>query len=109
MKLFGRPGHGAPTVNVRKKRFTEHQMADEQKRHLLKMQVERGGGFSWASATPGAGGGPETVGAGDRAHSPPPPPMYNGHHAPSSYGGGVRMSKSMDGGLGGQVSRKRSA
>ena len=25
MRMFGRPGHGAPTVDNRKKRFTEHQ------------------------------------------------------------------------------------
>ena len=25
-RLFGRPGHGAPTENVRKKKFTEHQL-----------------------------------------------------------------------------------
>jgi len=26
MKMFGRPGNGAPTIDIRKKRFTEHQM-----------------------------------------------------------------------------------
>ena len=25
MRMFGRPGHGAPTIDNRKKRFTEHQ------------------------------------------------------------------------------------
>ena len=25
-KMFGRPGHGAPTRDIRKKKFTEHQM-----------------------------------------------------------------------------------
>ena len=25
-KMFGRPGHGAPTQDIRKKKFTEHQM-----------------------------------------------------------------------------------
>ena len=25
-KMFGRPGHGAPTKDIRKKKFTEHQM-----------------------------------------------------------------------------------
>ena len=25
-KMFGRPGHGAPTTDIRKKKFTEHQM-----------------------------------------------------------------------------------
>ena len=28
LKLFGRPGHGAPTENIRKKKFTEHQLTD---------------------------------------------------------------------------------
>jgi len=28
-KLFGRPGHGAPTENIRKKKFTEYQLFDE--------------------------------------------------------------------------------
>jgi hypothetical protein len=31
-KVFGRPGHGAPTVDVRKKKFTEHQLDKEVKR-----------------------------------------------------------------------------
>ena len=26
--LFGKPGHGAPTENIRKKRFTEYQLTD---------------------------------------------------------------------------------
>ena len=25
-RMFGRPGHGAPTTDIRKKKFTEHQM-----------------------------------------------------------------------------------
>lgn len=28
--LFGKPGHGAPTENIRKKKFTEYQLADEE-------------------------------------------------------------------------------
>ena len=28
LNLFGRPGHGAPTENIRKKRFTEYQLAE---------------------------------------------------------------------------------
>lgn len=31
--LFGKPGHGAPTENIRKKKFTEYQLADEE-RHV---------------------------------------------------------------------------
>lgn len=26
LRMFGRPGHGAPTMDIRKKKFTEHQM-----------------------------------------------------------------------------------
>ena len=37
---FFRPGHGAPTLDVRKKRFTEHQL------DKLKQQAN-GGGFGW--------------------------------------------------------------
>jgi len=40
-KMFGRPGHGAPTIDVRKKRFTEHQL------DKLKHQAQGQGGFSW--------------------------------------------------------------
>jgi hypothetical protein len=31
-KMFGRPGNGAPTVDVRKKKFTEHQLDHDQKK-----------------------------------------------------------------------------
>jgi len=31
-KLFGRPGHGAPTDNIRKKKFTEYQLSEETRR-----------------------------------------------------------------------------
>jgi len=39
-KIFGRPGHGAPTYDIRKKKFTEHQL-DHQVHH------QYGGGNSW--------------------------------------------------------------
>jgi hypothetical protein len=29
-KLFGRPGHGAPTENLRKQKFTEYQLSERQ-------------------------------------------------------------------------------
>ena len=29
-KMFGRPGHGAPTEDIRKKKFTEHQLRRSQ-------------------------------------------------------------------------------
>merc|ERR1719322_1509528 len=31
-KMFGRPGHGAPTGDIRKKKFTEHQLGRALKR-----------------------------------------------------------------------------
>ena len=53
MRMFGRPGHGAPTVDNRKKRFTEHQF--DKLRH-----------------------GPDQPGAGAASYQPeefrPPPP-----------------------------------
>ena len=32
LKMFGRPGHGAPTNDIRKKKFTEHQLGRALKR-----------------------------------------------------------------------------
>ena len=34
-KMFGRPGHGAPTQDIRKKKFTEHQLKRSQSMHSL--------------------------------------------------------------------------
>lgn len=31
-KMFGRPGNGAPTVDIRKKKFTEHQLDKDVKK-----------------------------------------------------------------------------
>ena len=36
LRLFGRPGHGAPTENIRKKKFTEYQLTDSDER--IRMQ-----------------------------------------------------------------------
>ncbi|TRY68296.1 hypothetical protein TCAL_07196 [Tigriopus californicus] len=33
LKHFGRPGHGAPTENIRKKKFTEYQFQDVEHKH----------------------------------------------------------------------------
>ena len=40
LKLFGRPGHGAPTENIRKKKFTEYQLTDsgENRNHQQQQQ-----------------------------------------------------------------------
>lgn len=32
LRLFGRPGHGAPTENIRKQKFTEYQLTDSGER-----------------------------------------------------------------------------
>ena len=46
LKLFGRPGHGAPTVDIRKKRFTEYQLVDlEKRRHQHKSDAA----FNWST------------------------------------------------------------
>ena len=39
--VFARPGHGAPTIDVRKRRFTEHQL------DKLKHQAQGQGGLGW--------------------------------------------------------------
>ena len=55
MRMFGRPGHGAPTVDNRKKRFTEHQFD----------KLRHGG-----QDGPGAAG----VNYQPEEYRPPPPP-----------------------------------
>ena len=40
LKLFGRPGHGAPTENIRKKKFTEYQLGEEEIRRHRDEPVE---------------------------------------------------------------------
>ena len=41
LRLFGRPGHGAPTENIRKKKFTEYQLTDsDEKRRMQQSAVE---------------------------------------------------------------------
>ena len=40
LRLFGRPGHGAPTENIRKKKFTEYQLTDsDEKRRMQQSAV----------------------------------------------------------------------
>lgn len=55
MRMFGRPGHGAPTVDNRKKRFTEHQF--DKLRH----------------------NNPDMV-TSEAEFRPPPPPSYSRFH-----------------------------
>ena len=41
LRLFGRPGHGAPTENIRKKKFTEYQLTDsDEKRRMQQSAAE---------------------------------------------------------------------
>ena len=69
MKLFGRPGHGAPTGNNRKKIFTEHQLTESDLK--IKTQAEQNSsGFGWTSA------------ASDPINSPPSVRLRNS--APTS-------------------------
>ena len=50
LKLFGKPGHGAPTHDIRKKRFTEYQMA-EIERKLREEEEQRGQPFGWSKGS----------------------------------------------------------
>jgi hypothetical protein len=48
--LFGKPGHGAPTEEIRKRRFTEYQLSDG----TDNIPAENGDGSGLYSAYPGA-------------------------------------------------------
>ena len=39
LRLFGRPGHGAPTENIRKKKFTEYQLTDSDERRRVQQSA----------------------------------------------------------------------
>ena len=39
-KMFGRPGHGAPTTDIRKKKFTEHQINNLTRSHSLSFGLD---------------------------------------------------------------------
>ncbi|XP_023345523.1 uncharacterized protein LOC111714611 isoform X2 [Eurytemora carolleeae] len=40
-RMFGRPGHGAPTVDIRKKKFTEHQLSDGLPRSVSMFKLDQ--------------------------------------------------------------------
>jgi len=44
-KMFGKPGHGAPTGDVRKKKFTEHQIDIGLKRSQSSFSLDEAGGY----------------------------------------------------------------
>ena len=39
LRLFGRPGHGAPTENIRKKKFTEYQLTDSDEKRRMQQSA----------------------------------------------------------------------
>ena len=43
--MFFRPGHGAPTGDIRKKRFTEHQIDIGMKRSQSSFSLDEAGGY----------------------------------------------------------------
>ena len=65
-KLFGRPGHGAPTENIKKKKFTEYQLDKE-----VKDMQSYANPYGDPEYNYGSGGG---GGGGMAAEAQPPPP-----------------------------------
>ena len=40
LNLFGKPGHGAPTENIRKKRFTEYQLSEAENADMMEGSMD---------------------------------------------------------------------
>ena len=75
LKLFGKPGHGAPTGNVRKKKFTEYQLTERPH-----------------PAEPADGGGGANNNYTDPNHE-----MSRSYHVGNGYGIGMNGSNNNNG------------
>ena len=54
LRLFGRPGHGAPTENIRKKKFTEYQLTENDERRRQPQSASESYERQTTSARPAA-------------------------------------------------------